>query len=138
MYGVSGDHRLGFSTLATCMNSYSPFAPISWAVSAVETTLPSRSRILVASVQFATALLSFLTRVFTWTLADASDTWGVVTNVPQCATCRLLAPISQTWREIPEPGYQRELGCLELSTFTAIALSREPKTRCGVMSCQNV
>ena len=38
---------------------------------------------------------------------------------------------------MPEPEYQRELGCRELSTRTAITFRARLKRRCGVSSYRN-
>src|SRR5437764_13267776 len=68
----------------------------------------------------------------TWTVADFAETIGVVTNVPHGAICVASVVTRRTWRLIPAPEYQREAGCSELSTRTAMTFV--PGRRCGVSS----
>jgi hypothetical protein len=76
----------------------------------VVTVFPFESRIEVESVTDLLADESFRTLVFTLTVADPLDTDGVVTNVPQYATCTGSSTVSHTFRKIPLPEYQREDG----------------------------
>src|SRR5665213_4299860 len=78
--------------------------------------------------------LSFNTRVVISRLALWRDGLGVRTHTPQSATWSGAVVTSQVWRVIPEPEYQRELGCRELSTRTASTLDWPAVRRYGVRS----
>ena len=65
-------------------------------------------------------------------VADPAETSGVVTKVPQGAMWMAPVVMRRTWRLMPAPGYQREAGCWESSTRTAMMFL--PAWRCGVRS----
>ncbi len=84
------------------------------------------------SESFASVADSFVTVLRTWIVAESAITEGVVTNVPHGTMCASPVVMSRTWRLIPAPGYHRDAGCCESSTFTAITFL--PACRCGVSS----
>ena len=63
---------------------------------------------------------SLVTVVRTWMVADSAETSGVVTKVPQGTMWASPVVTRRTWRLMPAPGYQREAGCWESSTRTAM------------------
>ena len=72
------------------------------------------------SESFAAAADSLVTVLRTWMVAESAETAGVVTNVPQGTMCVSPVVTRRTWRLMPAPGYQRDAGCCESSTRTAI------------------
>ncbi len=74
-------------------------------------------RVMLAGVK---ASLAAVAR--TWMVAEAAETVGVVTKVPQGAMWVAAVVMRRTWRLMPAPGYQREAGCWLVSERTARVL----------------
>src|SRR5690606_4021560 len=117
-WGKSGDHNCGFETFMTCLISFSLLAASSTLIKSFSVLRLSGPESIVLRRILWGLFVSFFTRVLIWTVAAWEVTRGVVIPTPHCATWILSVTISQTWRYIPEPLYQREFFCFELSTRT--------------------
>src|SRR5450631_3747634 len=85
--GEAVDHRAGLGTAMVCAASISfPDAIVS-GDSVLPASCPARSYNVVSTVTPADLADSFTTFVLMETVADSSETFGVVTKTPQCATC---------------------------------------------------
>src|SRR5262249_10339114 len=71
---------------------------------------PAESKMVVSSSKSeASRALSISVRIRTVALDE--ETFSVVRYVPQCATCAIVDVfVSQAWRYIPDPLYQRQFG----------------------------
>lgn len=85
--------------------------------------LPGASMVM-ARVTSAVVSESLMMVERTLTVASELLRSGVVTKVPQGTMWVSPVVMRRTWRLMPEPGYQREAGCWESSTRTAMMFFR--------------
>src|ERR1700733_13251239 len=85
--GEAGDHRAGWATEMVCAASISFPGAMVRVDSVVPASCPEGSYNVVSTVTPAGPEDSLATFVWIETLADSSETLGVVTKTPQCATC---------------------------------------------------
>ena len=107
--GVSTYHKAGLSSVMVSSSVSDVFALTISAFFVWLTAFPSGERTVVIRMILPEVVPSFCTVDFIFIVALISDTSGVVINTPREAIWICSVVMSQTWRYIPEPLYQRVL-----------------------------